>query len=116
MKLLLTINGLAGARVYYLRAILHNWDDGKSRVILGHLRDAMTPGYSKILINEWNIPLKGASAFACHSDILMMAVLAAGERTERQWCDLIRSVPGLKISEIWALESEAESILEVVLE
>ena len=83
-------------------------------MILGHIRDAMMPGYSKILINEFNIPLKGACTFATHSDFMVMSVNAAVERTERQWYDLIESA-GLKIDKIWTLEPDAESLLEVTI-
>lgn len=41
-----------GARAYMLRMVLHDWADDDCRKILNHLKDAMTPGYSKILICE----------------------------------------------------------------
>lgn len=40
------------ARAYYLHLVLHDWDDENCRRILSHVRDAMKPGYSKLLINE----------------------------------------------------------------
>nr|WPM83325.1 ProsF [Phaeosphaeria sp.] len=105
---------IKGARAYYFRSVLHDWDDDRCRIILGHIRDAMKPGYSKILINEFNIPLKGACTFATHSDFMVMSVNAAVERTERQWYALIESA-GLKIDKIWTLEPDAESLLEVTI-
>ncbi|KAF2464000.1 S-adenosyl-L-methionine-dependent methyltransferase [Lindgomyces ingoldianus] len=106
---------IRGARAYYFRSVLHDWDDDRCRVILGHIRDAMKPGYSKILINEFNIPLKGACTFATHSDFMVMSVNAAVERTERQWYNLIESA-GLRIDKIWTLEPDAESLLEVTIQ
>ncbi|PKX97732.1 S-adenosyl-L-methionine-dependent methyltransferase [Aspergillus novofumigatus IBT 16806] len=103
---------IKGARAYYFRSVLHDWDDDRCRVILGHIKDAMKPGYSRILINEFSIPLRGACTFATHSDFFVMSVNAAVERTEKQWYDLIESV-GLKIDRIWTLEPDSESILEV---
>ena len=94
--------------------MLHDWDDEQCRTILKHIREAMTPGYSKILINEFCIPLKGACTFATHSDFMVMAVNAAIDRTERQWYELIDSA-GLKIDKIWTLEPDSESILEVTI-
>ncbi|KAK3934823.1 O-methyltransferase [Diplogelasinospora grovesii] len=91
---------LKGARAYYFRSVLHDWDDDRCRIILGHIRDAMKPGYSKILVNEFNIPVKGACTFVTHSDFMVMSVNAAVERTQRQWYDLIESVEGLKIERI----------------
>ncbi|RYP65821.1 hypothetical protein DL771_008122 [Monosporascus sp. 5C6A] len=103
-----------GARAYYLRNVLHDWDDDRCRVILKHIRDAMRPGYSVLLINEFSIPLKGACAFATHSDFMLMAINAAVERTEQQWYHLMESV-GLRIKKIWTLEPDTESLLEVTL-
>ncbi|PYH81301.1 S-adenosyl-L-methionine-dependent methyltransferase [Aspergillus uvarum CBS 121591] len=103
---------IKGARAYYFRSVLHDWDDDRCRIILKHIRDAMKPGYSKILINEFSIPLEGPCSFATHSDFFVMAVNAAVERTERQWAELIDSA-GLKIDKIWTLEPDSESILEV---
>ncbi|KAH1519638.1 hypothetical protein KXW39_007870 [Aspergillus fumigatus] len=104
----------AGARAYYFRSVLHDWDDDRCRVILSHIKKAMKPGYSRILINEFCIPLRGACTFATHSDFFVMSVNAAVERTEKQWYDLIESV-GLKIDRIWTLEPDSESILEVII-
>lgn len=41
-----------GARAYFMRSILHDWPDYKCRIILRHLKDAMEPGYSRILVND----------------------------------------------------------------
>lgn len=104
----------AGARAYYFRSVLHDWDDEMCRKILMHIKDAMKPGYSKILINEFNIPLKDPCSFATHSDFFVMSLNAAVERTERQWYNLIDSV-GMQIEKVWTLEPDAESLLEVTI-
>lgn len=41
-----------GTRAYFMRSVLHDWPDEQCRTILGHLRNAMEPGYSKILISD----------------------------------------------------------------
>lgn len=46
-----------GARAYYLHSIIHDWDDMDAGRILGHIRDALIPGYSKLLINDVIIPV-----------------------------------------------------------
>lgn len=43
---------IKGARAYFMRSVLHDWPDEQCRTILGHVKDAMEPGYSKILIND----------------------------------------------------------------
>ena len=75
----------------------------------------MTPGYSKIIINELVIPDENASLFMTRSDMNMMAMLAAMERSEQQWRELLGSV-GLRILKIWTAEIESERIIECVLE
>lgn len=109
------LESCAGARAYYFRNVLHDWDDDKCRTILQQTRAAMRPKYSKILLNEFVIPLRGACSFATYSDFMVMALAAGAERTERQWHDLLASV-GMKIDKIWTLEPDSESIIEVSLQ
>lgn len=73
----------------------------------------MTPGYSKIILNELVLPDQGCCIIASQVDITMMAYMAATERSEKQWHTLVASV-GLKIEKIWTDVPEAESIFEVV--
>ena len=74
----------------------------------------MTPGYSKILLNELVLPDQECGIIPAQLDITMMAVLAAEERSERQWRGLIESA-GLKVEKIWTDVPEAESIIELSL-
>lgn len=43
---------IKGARAYFMRSVMHDWPDVQCRKILGNLRDAMEPGYSRILISD----------------------------------------------------------------
>ena len=45
-----------GARAYYMHSVLHDWPDEVAATILGRVKDAMRPGYSRLLINENVIP------------------------------------------------------------
>lgn len=74
----------------------------------------MMPGYSKILLNELILPDQGCGIIAAQVDITMMACLAATERSERQWHEVVGSA-GLKIEKIWTDVQEAESIIELGL-
>ena len=79
------------------------------------LKDAMEPGYSKILINE-NIVLEVGTPWQVTClDWTMMAMAASAERTEVQWRELIRSV-GLRVSGIWMKHPAYESLIEVELD
>jgi demethylsterigmatocystin 6-O-methyltransferase len=100
--------------VYYLRNILHDWDDAKCLAILRNTISAMKPGYSKVLVNEFAIADRGASAFAMRSDLMVMALAGAVERTEQQWRVLLETA-GLRIDGIWSAERESQSIIEASL-
>ena len=75
----------------------------------------MTPGYSKLLINEWVLPDTNVPLYPATLDILMMVMLSGIERTETQWKELLSSV-GLKIVKFWSIGPEDEGLIEAVLE
>ncbi|PCG98857.1 O-methyltransferase, family 2 [Penicillium occitanis (nom. inval.)] len=102
-----------GAKFYYMRNIMHDWPDDKCRLILKHLIDAMGPD-SFILIDEMVLPNSGVHWQMAQLDMLMMAVLAARERTHEQWSKLLESA-GLKINNIYTYtDTLKDSIIEAV--
>ncbi|EME79094.1 uncharacterized protein MYCFIDRAFT_79782 [Pseudocercospora fijiensis CIRAD86] len=104
------------ARAYYMRRILHEYNDEKCTEILSHTRDAMTPGYSSLLINELVIPDTGCSPATATFDLIMMTVLGARERTKREWETLIGNINGLSIKNMHNLEETGKCLIEVVRE
>ncbi|KAL8650284.1 MAG: hypothetical protein Q9210_003917 [Variospora velana] len=105
---------VAGARAYYLRNILHDWPLTQCVSILKNVAAAMTPGYSKVLLNELVIPDQGADIVGLQIDFTMLSALGAEERSEGQWGDMLDQA-GLKITKIWTRAQEAESIIEAEL-
>jgi len=105
---------IIGARAYYLHSVLHDWPDPKAHEILQGLKPSLTKGYSKLLINENVMPDKGAHWVSTALDIVMMANLAAAERTEENWRALLESA-GFKIIKIWTYEQGTESLIEAEL-
>ena len=103
-----------GARAYYMRYILHDWGDESALTILGHLKDAMEPEYSRVLINEIVMADQGAAWQHTSLDLFMMALLTNYERTEQEWRDLIQRA-GLKVGGIWSKGIGNESLIEVYL-
>ena len=91
-----------GAKVYYLRSVLHDWTDDLCTKILLQLREAMAED-SVIVLDEIVIPAKGASAMQMHFDLAMLAALGARERSESQWSELL-STTGLKIRDMWTYD------------
>lgn len=78
---LFTPQPVKGATVYYTHYILHDWDDESCIQSLKHTPSAMTPGYFKILLNEWVLPDVGCSLYDALLDIQMMLGPTGMERT-----------------------------------
>lgn len=78
-----------GAKYYYLRAILHNWDDDKAVQILANIVPAMSAD-SMVLIDEVVIPDMGAHVWPAGLDLQMFTLFGAFERTASQWDSLLK--------------------------
>lgn len=67
-----------------LRQVLHDWPDLEAKMILGKLHSAMTPGYSRLLIDDFivNDELPGPDAV---DDVAMMILLSGKSRTAKEW-------------------------------
>jgi phosphoribulokinase len=58
-----------GARIYYLHFIIHDWPDSDCIKIMEKIRDAMTPGYSRLLLNDAVLPdMKRYVSFICRCE------------------------------------------------
>lgn len=105
---------VAGAKAYFLRLVLHDWPDEQCKTILSNIRDVMTPGYSRLLINENVLSDVGTPWQQTSLDWTMMAMLVNRERTESQWHELLGGI-GFKINRIWQKDPASESVIEAVL-
>lgn len=95
-----------GAKIYYIRHVLHDWPDGKAESILRNVVDAMDQE-SIIIVDEKVLPNVGASNVAAGLDLQMMMSYAAQERSEKQWKDLMERV-GLRLQELWYYEKNGD--------
>lgn len=85
-----------------MHSIMHDWPDHVCQFILTRVVEAMTHGYSKLLINDVVIPSTGAHWENTAGDMLMMTQLSALERTEARWYQFTEgSGLGLRIVKIW---------------
>ena len=102
--------------MYFTHFIFHDWSDEVCRDILRNLMPAMTPGYSKILLNEVVLPDMNCGPFFAALDLNMLANLAAMERTKSHWIELVESV-GLKVTSVRVspFPGDAEGIIEAML-
>ncbi|KAI9658029.1 MAG: hypothetical protein M1821_002689 [Bathelium mastoideum] len=104
---------IIGARAYFLRDICHDWPDHLCNKFLKHTAEAMTPGYSRLLIEDHIVEDVEASHRAAASDMLMMLILTGKERTRSQWKELVEGV-GLRIVKFWEAGRGLQGVIECV--
>ncbi|EFW99940.1 O-methyltransferase-like protein [Grosmannia clavigera kw1407] len=103
---------VVGARAYYMHHILHDWPDDKAIRIMKTLAPAMEKGYSRLLIHESLVSkIRPLSSVTVSDNTQMMTLVAASERTEERWEELISSA-GLRLIKIWRPEHSIEGIIE----
>lgn len=103
-----------GARAYFLHSIMQDWSDSECTHILKQLVPAMTKGYSKVLLNEFILPNKGAHWALTCLDWELMSSLSARQRTEAEFKSVIESA-GLKIVGIFKHPQSGDSVIETEL-
>lgn len=91
--------GARGAKIYFLRRILHDWGDEACVKILRQLADVMTPE-SRVVINEFLMPDAGAGPEACWADFVMLT-FGGTERTAGQFEELFHAA-GMELVKIHA--------------
>lgn len=101
-----------GARFYYMRTILHNWDEENSIKILKNTAAAMGAD-SQLLIDEMALPNKDVHWWSALSDLNMYTMLNALERTVDQWHDLLGKA-SLKLVDIRTYASVMKNSIIVV--
>jgi hypothetical protein len=80
----------SGGDAYLLRAIIHDWDDEKSSLILKHCHQAM-PDRGKLLLVESIIPSGNEPSPTKFIDVLMLMMTSGRERTEEEYRLLLRA-------------------------
>ena len=84
-----------GADAYLLKAVLHDWDDQKSRAILLNCRRAI-PLNGKLLLIEQIVPDRFEACSLHHAiawaDLTMLVEFGGRERTLREFRDLLEII------------------------
>ena len=102
----------AGADLYTLKHIIHDWDDERSKTILDHCRQAMKPG-GRILVVDTVLSDGPEGVFSKLLDLEMLVLTPGGrERTEVDFASLFNKC-GLKLNRIVPTQSPV-SIVEAV--
>ncbi|KPI43781.1 Demethylsterigmatocystin 6-O-methyltransferase [Cyphellophora attinorum] len=104
-----------GARAYFMQDIFHNWPTSVAQMILQNTAQALTPGYSKLLISETVLPDRDCPLTLAGLDWGMMYLHSGLERSERQWKDLLAK-EGLKVVQVHREEGGDSSIIEAMLD
>lgn len=84
----------AGADIYMLKSVIHDWDDDHSRAILETCRRAMSPQARLLLIDRTmpdRLQTTAEHQALAQSDLNMLVALAAQERSEAEFDALLRS-------------------------
>ena len=97
-----------------MRNIFHDWPNERCVDIMKRIAEAMTRGYSKLLIFEWILAPKGVPLYPALLDVNMMALLNGRERTEEEWSGLLGEA-GLKVVKFHHSGMEEEGLIEAVL-
>jgi predicted O-methyltransferase YrrM len=93
----------AGADVYILRRVIHDWDDARSVDILRQCRKAMNPG-SRLLVIEQRIASDPHAALLVRRmDIQMLVATGGKERTDGEYAELFEK-SGFQLASITPLE------------
>ena len=80
----------AGADVYVLSQILHDWNDERASLILANCREAM-PDHGRLLIVEQVLEEKAGADPAALLDLHMLVLLGGRERTRSDWERLLET-------------------------
>ncbi|GLI81825.1 hypothetical protein PoHVEF18_010216 [Penicillium ochrochloron] len=103
---------IRGAKFYYLRYVMHLWQDERCVEALKVIITAMGPE-SRLIIDEAVIPDRDVPWQAACQSILMTAALAGAERTLTEWHNLLDAA-GLKILNIFPYDLNMQSVIIAV--
>ena len=102
----------AGADAYFMKHIIHDWDDERCLRILRNCHAAM-PSHGKLLVCERIVPPGNTPSYSKLGDLVMLMMTPGGrERTEAQYRALFEA-GGFKLTRLVATESEF-TVLEAV--
>jgi hypothetical protein len=99
----------AGADLYVMKSVLHNWDDTDALRLLSTCRAAMAPK-ARLLVIERVVPEGNAPAEAKLFDINMLVVAGGRERTEQEYRRLFAEA-GLTLTRIGGTRSPLSVIV-----
>jgi hypothetical protein len=100
------------ADAYFLKWILHNFDDEECQQILSTIHES-APSDSRLFIIETVVPDSGTPHYAKRLDITMMVQTGGRERTKEEYAELLEKTRW-RFVETWVPEEGPLSVLEAV--
>jgi hypothetical protein len=97
--------------VYFLQNILHNWASPVCLEILKHLKDAMLPGYSKLLVGNVILPDENVPLRQSGLDIAMLFMHSGSQRSEAEWRALLEEA-GFHVRKVWQPDGDGDGVIE----
>jgi hypothetical protein len=101
----------AGADAYFMRHIIHDWEDEKSLTILRNCHHAM-PAHGRLLVVESVIPPGNEPFGGKFLDLVMLLIPGGKERTQEEYRALFQQA-GFELSKIVSTGSEV-SVIEAI--
>lgn len=88
------------AQMYYIRRVMHDWQDEDAVKILSNIVPAMAPD-SRIIVSDTALPepVTEIDAHAVWLDLMMLCI-GGKERTTRDW-EVLGAMAGLKCVKVW---------------
>ncbi|KAI1489332.1 S-adenosyl-L-methionine-dependent methyltransferase [Biscogniauxia mediterranea] len=105
----------AGARVYFIKFVLHDFPDKDCAQILNNVRASMSKGHSYLIINDFILPDTGCPLISAEWDLMMLALASGMERTETQWKALLSSA-GFAIEGMYQPPGDGQGIIVATLQ
>lgn len=100
------------AKFYYMRHVLHDWNDADCVRILKATIPAMA-SYSRIVIDEVVLPDTQVPWQAAWLDMVMNTALGGAERTRTEW-EVLLGQAGLRIVDIVQYDNKTQSAIVAV--
>jgi len=93
-----------------MKFILHDWNDELCLKLLKNVTAGMKKSYSTLIVEDFILPVKGASLLPAMWDMEMMTLLSAMERTKKQWTSLFEQA-GLEIEGFYQPPGDGTGII-----
>ncbi|KAI0389022.1 S-adenosyl-L-methionine-dependent methyltransferase [Xylariaceae sp. FL0594] len=103
------------SRIYFMKFIMHDFNDEQCIQILKNVAAAMKKGYSQLVIHDFILPDMNCPELSAQWDMAMMAAMAGVERTESQWVSLMKRA-GLCIEGLYQPQGDGQGIILASLE